>query len=102
LLFQEVRHLAGFLVEDKSLEKLGVVYISISILFSVFLIILRVLKSLPFLRLKVPKEHSRQFIKPSKDSVVNNPKAKRRCMIGVGSCNNQNLCDLKAISFGSH
>ena len=101
LLLQEVWHLIWLLIEDYPFEKLGVVYVAISILFSVFLIILRVLNSLPLFRLKVPEKHPCNFIVPSKNGIVNNSKAQSGGMIDVGPRNNQNLCNLKTISFDS-
>ena len=101
MLLQEVWHLIWFLIEDYPFEKLGVVYIPISILFSVFLIILRVLNSLPFLGLEVLKKHPCDFIVPSQNGIVNNPEAQGGGMIDVGPRNNQNLCDLQTISFDS-
>ena len=101
LLLQEVGHLIWLLIEDYPFEKLGVVYIPISILFSVFLIILRVLNGLPLLGLKVLEKHPCDFIVPSKNGIINDPEAQGGGVIDVGPRNNQNLCNLQTISFDS-
>jgi len=102
LLFQEIRHLARFLIEYNTFKKLLIVDVSISILVSIFLIILRFFKSLLIFLLHSLEKHPSNIIIASENCVVNDSEANFSGMLNMSSSFNKAFRYLQSIPFDSY